>query len=309
VFAAGDYVSRFSFQHNQEEFRCNVYYRLAELLERLHARVQNGESEEEAAAQIHSYDVMPYFYRCATDRGRGAHKYNSHTACFCCLFEIPQHPLPCGHVICTPCLKVFGQTISPAAIDLDQCPIETGIASRFNNCRVFLTPKTAGIRILTLDGGGIKGIAELEVLRLIERALGSKLAIQNFFDLIVGTSTGGLIALGLGVKNWSVQECRDYFTQLCDKAFTKRKGGGVPLVSWLVNNYHHSKYETISLENALKHAFSEDELLFGGRSVNDDSHSLAQFHCRTAVTSTSAATNTTVLLTNYNRTNIEKRKC
>jgi Patatin-like phospholipase len=160
-----------------------------------------------------------------------------------------------------------------------------------------------------ITSGGIKGVAELEVLRLIEIELGGKLPIQHFFDLIVGTSTGGLIALGLGVKNWSVQECREYFVLLCDQAFTKRRGGGLPLVSWLVNNYHHSKYETTSIENALKQAFSEDELLFGGRKIAvDESNSPLQFSCKTAVTSTSAATNTTVLLTNYNRFNTERRK-
>jgi hypothetical protein len=52
-------------------------------------------------------------------------------------------------------------------------------------------------RILSIDGGGIKGafacsfLAELE-----EHAEGS---IGEYFDLIVGTSTGGIIALGLGL--------------------------------------------------------------------------------------------------------------
>ena len=35
--------------------------------------------------------------------------------------------------------------------------------------------------------GGIRGIVELEVLRELERILGDSIAIQNFFDLIVGT--------------------------------------------------------------------------------------------------------------------------
>jgi hypothetical protein len=144
---------------------------------------------------------------------------------------------------------------------------------------------------------------------LIEIALEGKLVIQHFFDFIVGTSTGGLIALGLGVKNWSVQECREYFTELCNKAFTKRKGGNLPVVSWLVNNYHHSKYETTSIEDALKAVFSEDELLFGGRrQLSDDGSLPIEFSCKTAVTSTWAATNTTVILTNYNRTTMERCK-
>ena len=150
---------------------------------------------------------------------------------------------------------------------------------------------------------------ELEGLKLIELELGPGMAIQHFFDLIVGTSTGGLIALGLGAKFWSVDECREHFQALCDKAFTRRKGANVPLVSWLVNNYHHSKYETTGIEEALKHAFSENELLFGGRRMPlDTSVSTMQYSCKTAVTTTSAATNNTVLLANYNRTTAERCK-
>jgi len=53
--------------------------------------------------------------------------------------------------------------------------------------------------------GGIRGIVELEILRQLEKELGDLISIQSFFDLIVGTSTGGIIALGLTARNWSVQ--------------------------------------------------------------------------------------------------------
>jgi patatin-like phospholipase/acyl hydrolase len=43
---------------------------------------------------------------------------------------------------------------------------------------------------------------ELEILRQLEKELGDFINIQNFFDLIVGTSTGGIIALGLTARNW-----------------------------------------------------------------------------------------------------------
>jgi len=39
----------------------------------------------------------------------------------------------------------------------------------------------------TLCRGGIRGIVELEILRLIENVWGGGLRIQDFFDLIVGT--------------------------------------------------------------------------------------------------------------------------
>jgi len=52
-------------------------------------------------------------------------------------------------------------------------------------------------KILSIDGGGIKGIAPASLLANIEERTGKK--IIDYFDLIVGTSTGGIIALGLGL--------------------------------------------------------------------------------------------------------------
>ena len=53
----------------------------------------------------------------------------------------------------------------------------------------------AGSRILFLDGGGIRGLIQIEVLRQIEQATGRQ--ITEIFDWIVGTSTGGVIALAM----------------------------------------------------------------------------------------------------------------
>ena len=49
--------------------------------------------------------------------------------------------------------------------------------------------------ILALSGGGFRGLYTATVLRHIEESLGAPLA--NRFDLICGTSAGGLLALGL----------------------------------------------------------------------------------------------------------------
>lgn len=53
----------------------------------------------------------------------------------------------------------------------------------------------AGSRILFLDGGGVRGLVQIEILDQLEQATGRK--ITELFDWIVGTSTGGVIALGL----------------------------------------------------------------------------------------------------------------
>lgn len=52
-----------------------------------------------------------------------------------------------------------------------------------------------GSRILCLDGGGIRGLIQIEVLRQIEQATGRR--ITELFDWIVATSTGGVIALAM----------------------------------------------------------------------------------------------------------------
>ena len=52
-----------------------------------------------------------------------------------------------------------------------------------------------GSRILFLDGGGVKGLVQLEVLIQLEERTQCK--ITDLFDWIVGTSTGGVIALAM----------------------------------------------------------------------------------------------------------------
>ncbi|MBW7926625.1 MAG: patatin-like phospholipase family protein [Fimbriimonadaceae bacterium] len=58
-------------------------------------------------------------------------------------------------------------------------------------------PVDSRFQILSLDGGGIKGLFSAAVLAAIEEDL--KLSITDHFDLLAGTSTGGIIALGLGL--------------------------------------------------------------------------------------------------------------
>lgn len=51
------------------------------------------------------------------------------------------------------------------------------------------------VRVLSLDGGGLRGIAPLRVLHWIEAETGQR--IHELFDAVAGTSTGGIIACGL----------------------------------------------------------------------------------------------------------------
>lgn len=62
-------------------------------------------------------------------------------------------------------------------------------------------------RILSIDGGGIRGIISLQFLLHLENKLGVKIA--DYFDLFAGTSTGALIATILAHLNISIQEILD----------------------------------------------------------------------------------------------------
>lgn len=75
-------------------------------------------------------------------------------------------------------------------------------------------------RVLALDGGGIRGAFAAAFLARIEREL--RAPVTNFFDLIVGTSTGGIIALGLGLGEPS-ERIRDLYARKGSEIFTLRK--------------------------------------------------------------------------------------
>src|ERR1700722_11390015 len=87
------------------------------------------------------------------------------------------------------------------------------------------------LNILSLDGGGVRGLSSLLILRRIMSQLHLKLDPEeddtpilpcDQFDLICGTSTGGIIALMLGRLRMSVDECIDAYINLSKEVFDER---------------------------------------------------------------------------------------
>ncbi|PWA96759.1 phospholipase,galactolipase [Artemisia annua] len=76
-----------------------------------------------------------------------------------------------------------------------------------------------GLRILAMDGGGMKGLATVRILREIEKGCGKQ--IHEMFDLICGTSTGGMLAVALGIKLMSLEQCEDIYKNLGKLVFAE----------------------------------------------------------------------------------------
>jgi uncharacterized protein len=74
-------------------------------------------------------------------------------------------------------------------------------------------------QILSLDGGGLRGIFSAAVLARLEEDL--DIRVTDHFDLIAGTSTGGIIALGLGM-GMTPRQIVEFYTQLGPRVFRDR---------------------------------------------------------------------------------------
>lgn len=113
-----------------------------------------------------------------------------------------------------------------------------------------VTPKP--FQILSLDGGGIKGLFSAAVLAAIEEDLNTEVA--KHFDLIAGTSTGGIIALGLGT-GMRPREIVEFYLANGPEVFKQAKQLRT-IKSWLAR-----KYSAEPLVKALKRCFKDR--LFG----------------------------------------------
>ena len=107
-------------------------------------------------------------------------------------------------------------------------------------------------RILSLDGGGIRGVFPAAFLAKLQENLEHPIA--SYFDLITGTSTGGIIAIGLGLGMSAADILRLYEEQ-GPAIFDQQHG---PVKTWAKERAREllhlfgSKYSSDNLEAALK---------------------------------------------------------
>ena len=97
-------------------------------------------------------------------------------------------------------------------------------------------PENREFRILSIDGGGIRGIFPAAFLAgLEERFLGGA-SIADYFDLIAGASTGGIIAIGLGAGLTAAQ-LRDIYIERGSELFNPNRRDLNNWVRWIAAPY------------------------------------------------------------------------
>ena len=110
-------------------------------------------------------------------------------SCATCLVNEWDTLLPCGdHGMCHACLREHtGYCYDTCTVVIHKCYI---CDTYFDNWEAQLNPPSLRGSILALDGGGVRGLIQLEILKCIEEEIGVDVPLVHFFDLIVGTSIG-----------------------------------------------------------------------------------------------------------------------
>lgn len=158
IIGSGEYESTFSFESYLYIWRNSILTSIIKFQNRMVEKMgtQPSTSEKDLVSIAHRTNIQN-FYRLL----KGAQRFVSHSACFCCLREMPEHPLPCGHVLCTPCVRTYSeldmkmegmQQKDKNFIRMDRCPLHLHYLRFTEPWILKFKPDLAGVRILSLDG-------------------------------------------------------------------------------------------------------------------------------------------------------------
>lgn len=130
------------------------------------------------------------------------------------------------------------------------------------------TTRGPPLRILSLDGGGVRGYSMLIILQELMHKMFVELEGRpprrdeiprpcDYFDLIAGTGTGGLIAIMLGRLRMDLETCKTMYVRMTRRVFeTDKTFAGIPFKSTM---FKASKLEEAIRECVAQHTISEYE--------------------------------------------------
>jgi patatin-like phospholipase/acyl hydrolase len=111
-------------------------------------------------------------------------------------------------------------------------------------------------RILAIDGGGLRGIVPVRILQALEKRTNKK--VYQLFDMMAGTSTGGLIAACLTLRNPASPEVPLYSLDHIAELYENRGKDIFPIQSGISKFFHQATnlfrpaYSASGIESVLK---------------------------------------------------------
>ncbi|KAF1973234.1 FabD/lysophospholipase-like protein [Bimuria novae-zelandiae CBS 107.79] len=220
----------------------------------------------------------------------------SFQSCLCCLSSRPEKVFECGHAICNVCIRRFSQrsTRSRHSFQLPNC-ILCGRFQSSEKTTFDLVPPSAGLRVLSIDGRGIRGVILLVHLNHMDeelRSLGSP--VRNFFNYVCGTSAGGLVTIGVFLMQWSPKDCLSRFEDIASTTF---KSGHDKTFS--ISRRFHSILRTFLRDH--RYNLSPIERAFGaGFETARKMFNPLRVDTKVAVTATTVRENIPCIHSNYN---------
>ncbi|XP_022772184.1 patatin-like protein 2 [Durio zibethinus] len=125
------------------------------------------------------------------------------------------------------------------------------------------------ITILSIDGGGIRGIIPGTILAFLEAQLqkldGEEARLADYFDVIAGTSTGGLVTAMITAPNeknrplYAAKDITDFYLEHCPKIFPQDRSPLAPATN-LIKTITGPKYDGEYLHELLREKLGETRL-------------------------------------------------
>ncbi|KAI9113309.1 hypothetical protein K1719_015834 [Acacia pycnantha] len=118
-----------------------------------------------------------------------------------------------------------------------------------------IQPPTYGdfVTILSIDGGGIRGIIPATILAFLESKLqeldGEDARLADYFDVIAGTSTGGLVTAMLTAPDennrpvFAAKDIKSFYLEHCPKIFPQHRGLCATVVANVIRSLGGPKYD------------------------------------------------------------------
>ncbi|PIA46369.1 hypothetical protein AQUCO_01500121v1 [Aquilegia coerulea] len=128
------------------------------------------------------------------------------------------------------------------------------------------------VTVLSIDGGGIKGIIPGTILAFLESELqlldGDDVRLADYFDVVAGTSTGGLVTAMLTAPNeskrpvYAAKDINQFYLDNCPKIFPQDSAniGLLSTIKSFFKSLMGPKYDGKYLQNLIKEELGETRL-------------------------------------------------